>query len=139
VILAREAWRHHGELLTTDPDGVGGAVAERLRTGGGYGSADLAAAEKTLSSWRAELDAVFARVPVIALPTLVGDPPPLDEAHLMYRLRATLPVNLAGLPAVSIPVPRRGRLPASLQLVGPADSEELLLATAARVESALAR
>lgn len=57
----------------------------------------------------------------------------------MYRLRATTPVNLAGLPAVSIPVPRRGRLPAALQLFGPAGSEELLLATASRIESAVPR
>jgi amidase len=139
VILAREAWWQHGQLLTTAAAGVGAAVAERLRTGGRYGRADLAAAERVLSSWRVELDAVFARVPIIALPTLLGDPPPLQQADLMYRLRTTLPVNLAGLPAVSIPVPRKGRLPASLQLVGPANSEELLLATAARIESAIAR
>lgn len=139
VILAREAWWQHRELLDADPDGVGPAATERLRTGSGYTDTDLITAENTLSSWRAELASVFDRVQLVALPTLLGDPPRLEEAHLMYGIRATLPVNLAGLPAVTIPIHRDGRLPASLQLVGPPDAEELLLATAARIESAAAR
>jgi amidase len=44
-------------------------------------------------------------------------------------------VNLAGFPAVALPVPSTQRLPASLQLIGPPGSEALLLATAAIVES----
>jgi amidase len=136
VLLRAEAWRQHHALLRADPSGIGVDVAGRLRSGSGYTPADVAAADAVRSSWQAELDSVFARVGVIALPTLVGDPPPLEKAATMYRLRATLPVNLAGVPAVSIPVPRKGRLPASLQLVGPAHSEEQLVATAARIESA---
>jgi amidase len=43
-------------------------------------------------------------------------------------------VNLAGLPALALPVPAGHPLPASLQLVGPAGSEERLLATGAVLE-----
>lgn len=138
VILAREAWLEHHELLEADPEGIGTNVAERLRTGGGYARTELVAAEKTLSSWRVELDSLLARVQLIALPTLLGDPPPLEQADRIYRLRATMPVNLAGVPAVSMPVPRTGRLPASLQLIGPGGTEELLLATSVRIEAATA-
>jgi Asp-tRNA(Asn)/Glu-tRNA(Gln) amidotransferase A subunit family amidase len=46
----------------------------------------------------------------------------------MYDLRLTLPVNLAGLPALAMPAPRRDGPPASLQLIG--RSEEVLVATA---------
>jgi amidase len=52
--------------------------------------------------------------------------------------RCTLPVNLAGLPALSLPVPTDGPLPASMQLIGPAGSEELLLAAGAVLEKAIA-
>jgi amidase len=137
VVLGIEAWREHGTLLQADPGGFGAAVAQRVRTGGRYTAAELAAAEAVSTAWRAELDSVFARVPIVALPTMVGDPPRLEQAATMYRLRATLPVNLAGIPALSLPVPRKGRLPASLQLIGPAGSEEVLLAIAARVEAAI--
>jgi hypothetical protein len=49
----------------------------------------------------------------------------------------TAPVNLAGVPALSLPVPRDGRLPASLQLLAPHDGEELLVDVGARIESSL--
>jgi aspartyl-tRNA(Asn)/glutamyl-tRNA(Gln) amidotransferase subunit A len=52
--------------------------------------------------------------------------------------RCTLPVNLAGVPALSLPVPTGGAFPASLQLIGPAMSEERLLAAGARLEAAIA-
>ena len=52
--------------------------------------------------------------------------------------RCTIPVNLAGVPALSLPVPTRGRLPASIQVIGPAGSEERLLAAGAWLESAVA-
>ena len=46
--------------------------------------------------------------------------------------------NVAGSPCTAQPVPIRGRrIPASLQLVGPPDGEELLVATAAHIEAAI--
>ena len=47
--------------------------------------------------------------------------------------------NAAGLPGTAQPVRVAGsRVPASLQLVGPLQGEELLLATALRIEAAMA-
>jgi Asp-tRNA(Asn)/Glu-tRNA(Gln) amidotransferase A subunit family amidase len=42
------------------------------------------------------------------------------------------------VPALSLPVPTGGGLPASLQLIGPAMSEERLLAAGSLLESAVA-
>ena len=42
----------------------------------------------------------------------------------------------AGLTALALPVPSAHRLPASIQLIGPAGGEDLLLATGALIESA---
>jgi amidase len=47
-------------------------------------------------------------------------------------------VNLAGVPALSLPVPADGPLPASIQLIGPAHSEERLLAAGSLLEAAVA-
>ena len=59
----------------------------------------------------------------------------------MSRIRGlTSPViNGAGVPALALPVPARGPLPASVQLIGPAGSEDRLLAAGAVLEQALRR
>jgi amidase len=46
-------------------------------------------------------------------------------------------VNLAGLPALALPVPAGGPLPASIQLIGPPGGEERLLAAGAVLEQAV--
>jgi amidase len=70
---------------------------------------------------------------LLALPTAPFFPPPLAAAG-MHFTAFTNPVNFAGFPALALPVPSPGALPASLQLIGPPDSEELLLATGAHIE-----
>jgi Asp-tRNA(Asn)/Glu-tRNA(Gln) amidotransferase A subunit family amidase len=47
-------------------------------------------------------------------------------------------VNLAGVPALSLPVRTDGPLPASLQLVAPSNGEERLIAAGFVVEAASA-
>jgi amidase len=76
-------------------------------------------------------------VDVIALPTVPFFPPSLAEAEQHDIPHFAAPVNLAGLPAIALPVPSAHRLPGSIQLIGPANGEELLLATGALVESAV--
>ena len=75
---------------------------------------------------------------LLVTPTLTIFPPPLEEADDLLVARCTLPVNLAGVPALSLPVPAAGGLPASIQLIGPAGSEELLIAAGDHLEAAVA-
>jgi amidase len=139
TLLSAEAWALYGHMLGDGSPPLGEDIAARLRNGGAYTDLDVVAAKEVRSRLQSELDEVFQRVPLLALPTLIDDPAPLEEAHTMYARVATRPANLVGLPAVTIPVPRPGRLPASLQLIGPARSEGLLLATAREVEAAIVR
>jgi Asp-tRNA(Asn)/Glu-tRNA(Gln) amidotransferase A subunit family amidase len=92
----------------------------------------------------AELSEVFRRVELLALPSLASDPPELSDAARVGEIRYAAPFNLAGLPAVSLPVQpittsatgASSPVPPSLQLVGPIGSEEVILTTAGRVEAA---
>jgi amidase len=63
-------------------------------------------------------------------------PPPLTAPPGLHFTEFTNPVNLAGFPALALPVPSGHSLPASLQLIGAPGSEELLLATGAVIEAA---
>jgi aspartyl-tRNA(Asn)/glutamyl-tRNA(Gln) amidotransferase subunit A len=47
------------------------------------------------------------------------------------------PINLAGLPALSLPVGRSEGLPVGAQLIAPAFEEERLLSAAATLEQAV--
>ena len=75
---------------------------------------------------------------MLVTPTLSIFPPHLEDGDDLLVSRCTLPVNLAGVPALSLPVPSAGPLPASMQLIGPAHSEERLLAAGAFLEAAVA-
>lgn len=134
VLLSAEAFAASGHLLATGR--VGEDVAGRLEAGGRRTTAELAAASAVRRAWRLELVAALEQVDMVALPVLRDAPAPRSAPERMYDLRLTLPVNLAGLPAVVLPVPRRDGPPASLQLVGRPGSEEVLLATALVLEAA---
>ena len=63
--------------------------------------------------------------------------PPGAGTSLGLRYSAfTKPVNLAGLPALSQPVPAKVALPAGLQLIGPKTAKRLLLMTGLRIQEA---
>ena len=89
-------------------------------------------------AWIAALTELLDRVDFVVTPTLSLFPPLLGDGSALLSGRCTLPVNLAGLPALSLPLGTRGPLPASIQVIGPAHSEERLLAAGAWLESAAA-
>ncbi|MCS6898300.1 MAG: Asp-tRNA(Asn)/Glu-tRNA(Gln) amidotransferase subunit GatA [Myxococcales bacterium] len=114
----------------------------------GYYDAYYRKAQQVRTLIRRDFDQVFGEVDVIATPTaptvafLLGEQ--LDDPLTMYLNDVyTLPANLAGLPALSVPVapapPSGGGspLPVGLQLLGPPLAEARLFAAAAVVEAML--
>ena len=138
LLLVVEAWHSNRALLAEDPDGIGADVRGRLELGGACDDATVRAAWETQRDWTATLERVFTRVDFLVTPTLTILPPRPEDGDDLLVSRCTLPANLAGVPALSLPVPTDGPFPASLQLVGPAQSEERLLAAGAALEAAVA-
>ena len=135
-VLVSEAALSNGFLFDR-LDELDPAVSSRLYRGASLPHHEVTAAYAEKDDWTAHLTAAVEAAGVLALPTMALFPPTIDGAA-GFRFNAwTLPVNLAGLPAVAIPVPTGGRLPASLQLIGARGSEARLLALAARVEVAV--
>jgi amidase len=87
--------------------------------------------------WRAAMAAALRDVEVLALATVPFFPPQLEAAVRHGYLALTCPVNLAGFPALALPVPTGQPLPASVQLIGGPNAEALLLATGAMIEAAV--
>ena len=88
-----------------------------------------------------DFDEAFEDVDVLATPTMPVLPPELgeslDDPLTLYLMDAnTVPVNLANLPAVSVPAGEADGLPVGLQLIGPAFGEETIIRAASAVEDA---
>ena len=105
------------------------------------------AALRRVTTWKAEMRKAFRKVDFIALPTLKALPPhvPLFGGTVAFEARMlglqnTQAVNLAGDPALAMPIPiAHEKIPASLQLIGPRRSEAALLNAGRLVEEAVQR
>jgi len=134
TLLGVEAWAADRELALAG--GLGADVELRLRRGGEASAQEVALAQAIAARWNSELNMLWSRIEVLALPTLLDLPAPIEHSESMMNIRATLPINVAGVPALALPVPTGG-LPASLQLVGRPGSEERLVALGRRIEAAV--
>ncbi len=142
TVLNAQAWQANRDLVAVAGDQLGGDVRERLMLSSMITPEQVTAAEAVITRWRETLAGLWQQVDLLAAPTLLGFPPVLEEAHTLHKLRAlTSPVNAAGLPSLALPVPARerdaGPIPPNVQLIGPANGEERLLAAGARLEQAV--
>lgn len=132
TIMLAEGYAAHRHLLPR-AERMTYRTRRRIERGAEVTEEQLTAARATGRAFRAELDALLKSHAALALPTLPTDPPRLDDVNDISLTSLTIPMNLAGLPALSLPVPKRG-LPCSIQLVGPASGEERLLALGAMLD-----
>jgi len=126
-------------------EGFGDEVKRRVLLGtyalsAGYHDKYYKQAQEARAWVKQDFDEAFEDVDVLASPTMPVLPPKLgeslDDPVQMYLADAnTTPVNLANLPAVSVPAGEADGLPVGLQLVGPKFGEETIINAAAAVES----
>ena len=133
---------------STRHDFFGEEVRRRILIGtyvlsSGFYDAYYASAQKVRTLIARDYTAAFAGVDLIATPT---------SPEVAFRLGAktsdplamylndifTVPISLAGLPAISLPCGLSEGLPVGLQLAGPAFSENRILDAAHALEQAFA-
>ncbi len=91
-----------------------------------------------------DFDKAFQKIDLLVSPTAISTAPSKDkcarEDGLKLRLQDSnlLPANLAGIPALSIPVGQSSGLPLGLQFMGAPFSEARLLQAAYRLENEIA-
>ena len=116
---------------------LGQHVADRLAAAHLISEDRVGQAREFGAAWSALLSQLFSRVQLLAGPTVAFLPPLLERGWVLGYSAFTKPVNLAGLPSLSQPVPTQSALPAGLQLIGPNNGERLLLMTGLRIEQAV--
>jgi len=125
------------DYVATRGEGFGAEVKRRIMLGtyalsAGYYDAYYLKAQKVRTLIKADFDAAFETVDVLVAPTsptvAFKFGARLSDPVAMYLSDAcTLPVNMAGLPGLSVPCGLSEGLPVGLQLIGPAWSEGRLL------------
>jgi amidase len=137
LLLLAEAWNTNRVLAESRPEGIGRDVLDRLHLGrDASDQVSLSAARTARSLWVSRINGMFKQVDLLAMPTLTILPPLIEDSNDLLVARCTLPVNLAGLPALALPVRTEGHLPASLQLVGQSNGEDTLIAAGLIAEAA---
>jgi aspartyl-tRNA(Asn)/glutamyl-tRNA(Gln) amidotransferase subunit A len=124
--------------------GFGEEVKRRILLGtyalsAGYHDKYYEQAQDARAWVKQDFDEAFADADVLASPTMPVPPFELGESLSdplqMYLADAnTVPVNLANLPAISVPAGETDRGPVGLQLVGPAFGEETIIRAGSALE-----
>ncbi len=127
--------------------GFGAEVKRRIMLGtyalsAGYYEAYYGQAQKVRTLIVADFEKAFSRFDVLVSPTsptpAFGLGEKVEDPLSMYLSDVcTIPVNLAGIPAISVPCGLEGGLPVGLQIMGRVLEEAVLLRTARALEEAL--
>ena len=117
--------------------GFGPEVKRRIMLGtyalsAGYYDAYYVKAQKVRTLIRREFDEVFEKLDALVTPTSPTVPfkigEKVDDPMQMYLSDVcTLPINIAGVPAISIPAGFADGLPIGMQIIGKPFSEETIL------------
>jgi aspartyl-tRNA(Asn)/glutamyl-tRNA(Gln) amidotransferase subunit A len=144
VITAAEAGELHADRLRTRAAEYDFATRDRLMAGALMPANWYIRAQRFRTAFAAELRAVFADADVLVAPATPYVAPRIGQKTIVIDgvesdVRSnvgvfTQPINLAGVPVVTVPVIAPGALPVGVQLIGAPHSEPLLLALAAELE-----
>lgn len=146
TIAAVGIWQSYQEYGSTV--GISMRTKDGMLLGRSYYGERYRDALARKAGWQSALRETLQQVDFIALPTLQTTPPRMTidlRVGLidtrMLGLQNTVPVNLAGNPALALPVPleNAGFPVTSLELIGRARSEAALLNAGRLVEAALKR
>jgi aspartyl-tRNA(Asn)/glutamyl-tRNA(Gln) amidotransferase subunit A len=137
-----------GDYMKTRGTGFGKEVRRRIMLGtyvlsAGYYDAYYNKANEVREVLRAELSQAFTHVDVIATPTaptpafVLGEKSS-DPLQMYMADIFTVPVNIAGVPAISVPSGTTARdgatLPLGIQFIAPHFGEDVLFAVGSEVE-----
>jgi aspartyl-tRNA(Asn)/glutamyl-tRNA(Gln) amidotransferase subunit A len=132
---------------STRAEGFGAEVKRRIMLGtfalsSGYYEAYYGRAQKVRTKIADDFHAAFERVDLIVTPTSPSVAFPLgaktsDPLAMYMNDYCTVPMPLAGIPAISIPSGMSEGLPVGLQLAGPAFAENKILNASYALEQVL--
>ena len=140
-MFMREVAEVHRDLYAEHRDLYGANVGGKVERCLAVTDSDYETAVRRRDDYREQAETAFADLDLLVVPTLGFVPPPADVDELAVReamIRFTLPFNALGWPALSLPAgAAEDGLPASIQIVGRAGADALVLAAGGGTEAVL--
>ncbi len=148
IIMSSEAAAWHDTWLRERPGDYGADVLQRIRGGLLVRATEYLHSQQMRALIQQDFASAFARVQAVLSPTvpLVAPPigrtqepgGPLNVVPRSIANRTTVPCNLTGMPAISVPCgfSEPEGMPVGLQIMGPAFAEPMILRVAAAYEAA---
>jgi aspartyl-tRNA(Asn)/glutamyl-tRNA(Gln) amidotransferase subunit A len=144
LITAAEGGALHREALGRDAMAFDPATRDRLLAGALLPDTLYQAAQMFRAQYKQRITDIIADHDVLLAPATPCVAPPIADPRILIDgalspARADLgihsqPISFTGLPSLSVPLRRPGRLPVGLQLIGRRGSEAALFRFAARLE-----
>ena len=140
IAIACEATAYHAKNLRERPEAFSEELRGSLELGAFYSAVDYLQAQRVRRQVSEAIRGAMAPFDAVLSPTSPVPATPIDDnppGHNALRHRNTIPFNLTGLPAISLPCGMTGAgLPIGLQIAGRAFDEAGILATARAYEGA---
>lgn len=138
IILA-EGHAVHGEMIEADPAAIGDMARASIRAGQSIPAQRLARARECVARLTSAIDAVLADHDALLLPTTLAPAPRFSAfaaGKPVWTAMRTIPFNMTGHPALSVPMGFADWLPLGLQIVGRKGGEDVILRIGAAFEAA---
>ena len=148
TLQSAESYAYHREWVQKSPQLYQPETLRRIRAGEKVSAGDVLARRREMEQERSQIANTFADCDVVVMPTMPIPPPVIADLKRnpenlrpteLKLLRNTRPINVWGLPAISVPCGfTAAGLPVGMQIVGRHWEEETILALAHAYEQATA-
>ncbi|HWX93934.1 MAG TPA: amidase [Terriglobales bacterium] len=146
TLQAAEAYAFHADSVAKTPELYQPETLRRIKTGENVGRTDYLRRRAELDAVRKDIRNVFETIDVFVTPTTPIPAPSIAELKQnpdllrpreLLLLRNTRPLNVWGLPAISVPCGfTKAGLPIGMQIAGPSGRDDLVLQAAYLYEQA---
>jgi aspartyl-tRNA(Asn)/glutamyl-tRNA(Gln) amidotransferase subunit A len=138
LVTEREGAEAHAHLLADAQSGISRALLEGLAYGAAQPAERITQARELLRQAAQRLDELFDSFALLLLPTTPQTAFPFGPVVPSNQAEFTVLANAGGFPALSVPAGwSRDALPIGVQLVGPRESDALVLGAGAASERVL--
>lgn len=139
VLIHAEGLATHHAALQGDGGAMGRMPYQSMAGGVVLSETDVANARLAAVRLGARIDAALQQADVLVMPTVLAPAPPFSafaSGEAVWTAMRTIPFNMTGHPALSVPMGFSGGLPLGMQIVGRRGDEATVLRVGSAFEAA---